>query len=217
MLVRLADALDIPLRERNGLLIAGGYAPSYRESALSTPEMALVRQAIDFILDHHEPYPALVTNRYWDIQLTNRALMRVFGLLRPSSPPLHDNVLRQVFDPADMRTIVVNWEEVAGDLIRHLHNEVAASPADARLRELLSEVLAYPDVPVRWRTREPGVTSTPLLTTLLGNAEVELRFFSTLTTFGTPNDVTLDELRIESMFPADEATAEVCRRLAQAG
>ena len=217
MLVRLADALDIPLRERNGLLVAGGFAPSYRETALNTPEMAPVRRAIDFILDHHEPYPALVTNRYWDIQLTNRALLRVFGLLRPSTPPLHNNVLHQVFDPRDMRAFVVNWEEVAGDLIHHLHNEIAASPADARLRALLDEVLAYPDVPARWRTREPGSMTMPLLTTSLASGDVELRFFSTLTTFGTPHDVTLDELRIESMFPADEATAQVCRRLAQQG
>jgi len=213
MLSRLADALHIPLRDRNALLTAAGFAPSYRETALDTPEMARVRQAIQFILDHHEPYPAIVTNRYWDILLVNRAFPRVLGLVNPS-PPKHGNVLRQIFDPQDMRPFLTNWEEVAGDLIRHLHNEVAASPSDAKIRRLLEDVLGYPDVPDRWRTREPGATTVPLLTTAFGNGEVQLRFFSTLTTFGTPHDVTLDELRIESMFPADERTAEICRGLA---
>lgn len=212
MLVRLADALEIPLRDRNGLLVAAGFAPTYRETALTTPEMAPVRQAIDFILEHHEPYPAIVMNRYWDILLVNRALTRVLGLLK-NRPPRHDNVMRQIFDPRDMRSIVTNWEEVAGDMIRHLHNEVAASPSDVKIRALLEEVLAYRDVPERWRVREPGAATLPLLTTELGNGDLQLRFFSTFTTFGTPHDVTLDELRIESMFPADEKTAEVCRSL----
>ena len=213
MVVRLAEALGVPLRERNALLVAAGYAPRYRESALSTPQLSLAHRAIQFILAQQEPYPAFVTNRYWDVVLTNRAMIRVLTRLRPSGPR-HDNVLRQIFDPLDMRPVIGNWTEVAGDAIRHLQEVVAAAPSDSRARALLDEVLGYPDVPDRWRTREPGTTPLPLMTTVLRKDDVELRFFSTLTTFATPHDVTLEELRIECMFPADEPTAALCRTLA---
>jgi len=109
--------------------------------------------------------------------------------------------------------MLVNWEETAGDLIRHLHNQVAVSPSDEGARALLEEVLAYPGLPARWRTREIGVPSTPLLTTIFRKDHAELQFFSTITTFGTPRDVTLEELHIECSFPADAATAATCRRL----
>lgn len=213
MVTRLADVLDMPLRERNALLIAAGYAPTYRETSLSTAPMAPVRRALEFILEHQNPFPAFVMNRYWDVQMTNDALLALFSLLKEGGPK-HSNILRQVFDPADMRPIVANWEEVAGDLIRHLHNEIAASPSDTKLRELLDEVLSYPDVPAQWRTREPSMTALPLLTTIFRAGDLELHFFSTLTTFGTTRDVTLDELRIEAMFPVDEATASRCREIA---
>lgn len=214
MVARLADALEMPLRERNTLLVAAGFAPKYRETALTTPEMAPIRRAIEFILEHHEPYPAFVMNRHWDVLMANRTLTRLIGLLRDGGA-VHTNIMRQVFDPNDMRPLIANWEDVAGDLIRHLHDEVAAAPSDTKARALLDEVLAYPGVPVEWRTREPGATPLPLLGTVFRHGELELRFFSTLTTFGTTRDVTLDELRIESMFPADEVTAEVCRSLAR--
>lgn len=214
MVARLADALGVPLRERNALLIAAGYAPEYRETALTTPQMAPIRRAVEFILEHQEPYPAFVMNRHWDTLLTNQALTRVIGLVKGGAP-LHSNIVRQVFDPNDMRPFFANWEEVAGELIRHLHDEVAAAPSDTKARALLAEVLAYPGVPAHWRRREPGATPLPLLTTVFRRDNLELHFFSTLTTFGTPRDVTLDELRIECMFPADEATAEQCRALAR--
>lgn len=212
MVVRLADALDVPLRGRNTLLLAAGYAPTYSETPLATDELAPVRRAIEFILGQQEPYPAFVMNRYWDVLMTNRALTQVFSLVR-GGPSRHGNVLRQIFDPDDMRAFVANWQEVAGEVIRHLHEQVAAAPSDARARALLDEVLGYPDVPPRWELREPTRSPAPLLTTVFRNGEITLRFFSTFTTFGTPWDITIEELRIESMFPADEETAALCRRL----
>jgi hypothetical protein len=121
--------------------------------------------------------------------------------------------MRQVFDPEDMRPFVANWEEVAGELIRHLHNEVAAAPSDAKARALLDEVLAYPGIPTGWRTRDPGATALPLLTTVFRMNGTQLQFLSTFSTFGASRDVTIDELRIECLFPADDSTAEVCRSL----
>lgn len=213
MLARLADALHMPLRERNAMFIAAGFAPLFRETALSTPEMAPVRRAIECILQHQEPYPAIVMNRHWDVLMLNEAAKRIFTLLKNGGPK-HGNVMRQVFDPEDMRDVIVNWDEVAGDLIRHLHIEVAAAPSDAKLRALLDEVLAYPGVPAQWRTRELGATPLPLLTTTLKGEGREFAFFSTISTFGTSRDVTIDELRIECMFPADEATTRLCKSLA---
>ncbi|HEU4643348.1 MAG TPA: helix-turn-helix transcriptional regulator [Gemmatimonadaceae bacterium] len=213
MVARLADTLGMPLRERNALLVAAGYAPEYTETRLDAPELAQVRRAIDLIVEHQEPYPAFVLNRRWDILRTNRAAMRVCGFFGTASR--HDNMLRQFFDPDDVRAVVANWEEVAADLVRHLQEEIAAVPSDAGARALLDEVLRYPGVPSRWRTRELGAAPPHVLTVVFRKGGRELSFFSTITSFGTPRDVTLDELRIECTFPADDATAELCRALAR--
>lgn len=214
MVARLADALDMPLRERNALLVAAGFAPRYPETALATPELSQVRRAIEFILAQQEPYPAFVLNRHWDVLMANDAALRVNAFVMNGRASAHTNMIRQIFDPDDLRGAVDNWEEVAGDLIRHLHGEVAAAPSDTAARELLDEVLAYPGVPARWRLRDVESAPTPLLTTVLRRDEHRLRFFSTITTFGTPHDVTLEELRIECCFPVDDATAALCRELA---
>jgi transcriptional regulator with XRE-family HTH domain len=215
VLARIADALGMPLRERNALLTAAGYAQKYPETALGTPQLERVGRAIAFILDQQEPYPAFVLNRRWDVLMANRAAMRVNGFVMRGRPSAHANMIRQIFDPADLRAAVVNWDEVAGDLIRHLHDAVAAAPSDAAARALLDEVLAYPGVPARWRMRDLGTAPTPLLTTVLRRDDQELRFFSTITTFGTPRDVTIDELHIECCFPTDDTTMELCRALAR--
>ena len=212
MVLLLADALEIPLRERNALLVAAGYAPRYFETGLAAPEMAQVRNAIDLILRHQEPYPAFVLDRHWDIRMSNQAAPRCTRFLL-GAEPTESNMLRLVLHPNGLRPMMVNWEETAGDLIRHLHNQIAASPSDERAKRLLAEVLAQPGVPARWRTRETGAPTTPLLRTSFRKGDVELRFFSTFTTFGTPYDVALEELRIECSFPADEKTASACREL----
>jgi transcriptional regulator with XRE-family HTH domain len=215
MVARLADVLEMPLRERNALLLAAGYAPKFPETALATPELAQVRRAIEFILAQQEPYPAFVLNRHWDVLMANGAAARVGRFMLRGRPGKHANMLRQIFDPEDLRPAVANWEDVAGDLIRHLHVEVAAAPTDTVARALLDEVLAYPGVPARWRTRELDTAPSPLLTTVLRRDQHELRFFSTITTFGTPRDVTVDELRIECCFPVDDATIALCRTLVE--
>lgn len=210
----LAGALDMPMRDRNALLVVAGYAPGYRETALSAPEMSLVRRAIEFILAQQAPYPAFVVNRHWDVLMANDGVTRVFGWLRGGAP--HGNIIRQVFDPADMRPFIENWDEVAGDLIRHLHHEVAANPSDKVSRALLAEALAYPDVPARWEHRQLGTAPIPLMTVVFRKGDQRLTFFSTLTTFGTSRDITLEEIRVECMFPADDATAAFCKALATA-
>ncbi|QBE64567.1 helix-turn-helix domain-containing protein [Pseudoduganella lutea] len=213
MIVRLAESLAVPLRERNALFIAGGFAPKYPESGLDTPRLAQMRYAVDAILAQQEPYPAYLCNRHWDILMENHAARRLNRHLLDGRDSKHVNMLHQFFDPADLRGAVENWEEIAGSLLRYLHNEVAASRADTKAAGLLEDMLAYPNVPAHWRHRELGTAPAPVLTTCFRHHGARLAFFSTITTFGTPRDVTLDEVFIESCFPADEATAAFCRQL----
>jgi transcriptional regulator with XRE-family HTH domain len=215
ILTRLADTLQMPLRARNALMVAAGFAPRYPETALVKPELAQMRRAIEFILGQQEPYPAFLLNRHWDVLMANRASARVNRLVMGGRRTQHRNMLRQIFDPADLRSAIVNWAEVAGNLIHHLHSVVAGAPSDHVARALLDEVLAYPGVPSRWRLRELDAAPVPLQNTVLRHDGGELRFFSTITTFGTPRDVTLDEVHIECCFPMDDATAELCRELAR--
>lgn len=212
MVVRLADALGMPLRERNGLLVAAGYAPEYPERPLSAMELAPVSRAVDSILEHHEPFPAFVLDRHWNILRTNRAAELVGEFLQGGSA--HENMVRKFFDPDDLRSVVANWEEVARDLLRHLREEIAAVPSDRTARALLDEALSYPGVPEEWLELEPGTSASPVLTVEFRKEDRRLRFFSTITTFGTARDVTVEELRIESAFPADDATERFCRELA---
>jgi len=214
LLSRLADSLEMPLRERNALLLDAGYAPQFPESALDAPALARIDQAIDAILAQQSPYPAFLINRRWDVLRANAAAGRVNELMLGGRASAHDNIMRQFFDPADLRAAIANWEEVAGELIRHLHDQVAAAPGDAVARELLREMLAYPGVPARWRSRDLSAPPSPLLTTVLRRDGIELRFFSTITSFAMPRDITLDELHIECCFPMDDATAAHCRALA---
>lgn len=212
LLERLAEALHMPLGERNALFLAGGFAPEFAETALSAPHMAPIQRAVELTLKHHEPYPAFVVNRHWDVTAANGALGRVFARLRPGGPR-HANIVRQIFDPDDMRPLIANWEEVASDLVRHLHAETIAAPSDVKLRALLKEALSYPGVPQTWRTRELGVRPLPVLTAQFRAGDLELSFFSTIARFGGSRDVTIEDLRIECMFPSDDATAAFCAAL----
>ncbi|WP_207796555.1 hypothetical protein [Sphingomonas oleivorans] len=164
------------------------------------------------MLAQQEPYPAFVANRHWDVMMANAGLVRAFDWLRDGVKP-HGNILRQIFDPADMRPFIENWDEVAGDVIRHLHHEIAANRSDKVSRALLDEILAYPDVPRTFETRELGTMPMPLMTVVFRKGDERLRFFSALTIFGASRDITLEELRIECMFPADEETAARCKAL----
>jgi transcriptional regulator with XRE-family HTH domain len=211
---RLADALGVPLRERNALLLAGGYAPEYGEHPLATPALERMRQAIELIIAHQEPYPAFVLDRHWNVLMANQAALRINRLLMNGRESPHTNLLHQVFDPEDFRAVIVNWPEVAEKFILHLHEQLAVVPSDQAAQTLLDEVLRYPDVPARWRFRDLRSEPAPVLTLVFKSSEGELRFFETITTFSMPRDVTLDELRIECAFPADDHTAAVCARLA---
>jgi transcriptional regulator with XRE-family HTH domain len=217
MLLLLARVLDVPLRDRNELLTAAGYAPVYRETRLDAPTMAQVRRAFDLILRQQEPYPAIVLDRHWNILDANAATGRLQRLLMDEAsiaelgPP---NAMRLMFHPRGFRPSIVNWEAAAAALIQWLHRDALSGVADAETRRLLEELLAYPGVPRHWRVLDLDASTAPFLTLELRKDSASFRFFTTLTTLGTPHDITLQELRIESFFPADEATEEAARRLA---
>ena len=214
MVQRLGAVLDLPLDERNALALAAGYAPSYGERALGAPELAHVRRALAFILRQQEPYPALVVDRTWNVVMYNDATPRIFDRFRgaaPLPPEVAGNALLATFHPDGVRQFIVNWEELAGPLIHTVHREAATSEAAARLRDAL---LAFPGVPARWRVPDPVAAAAPVLSMQLKRGDLSLAFFSTITTLATPQDVTLQQLRIECFHPADAVTEATARRLA---
>jgi transcriptional regulator with XRE-family HTH domain len=214
---RFADALSVPLRERNALLLAAGYAPQYEERDLATPALERMRDAIDLILDHQEPYPAFVLNRHFDVLRANDAAVRINQYVMRGRESRHGNLLHQIFDPDDFRPVIANWYEVATGFLRRLHDHLAATPGDVKGQQLLTELLAYPDVPPAWRFGGIGGEIEPLLTLDFRSPAGRLRFFETITTFASPFDVTLDELRIDCAFPVDKHTAAICATLAAGG
>jgi transcriptional regulator with XRE-family HTH domain len=206
MVLTLARALDVPLRERNQMLLAAGYAPLYRETGLDEESMDRVRAALDGLLARHEPYQAVVMDRHWNVLRANDAAAAMFEWLldgaHPGEPP---NVVRLMF--TRLRPYVANWEQTGEALIHRVHREAVGGVPDAETARLLDEVLGLPDVPDAWRRPDFLATPLPLLPVEFSKAGVEVRYFSLVTTVGTPQDITLQEIRVESFFPADERTA----------
>jgi transcriptional regulator with XRE-family HTH domain len=215
MVLLLARVLDVPLRDRNHLLTAAGFAAIYRETGLDAPAMTQIRRALDFILRQQEPYPAIVLDRHWNVLQANAATGRlVTSFVDPATDLGPPNAMRLMFHPQGFRPHIVNWEAMAASLIQWLHRDVVSGLADDETRRLLEELLSYPGVPRHWRALDLDVSAAPFLAVEFRKGDLELRYFSTLTSLGTPHDITLQELRIESFFPADEVTEAAARRLA---
>lgn len=219
MVLRLAESLDVPLRERNGLLASAGFASLYRESALDAPGMETLRRMLEFLLRQHEPYPAFLIDRCWRVVRANGAALRGFARFAGPAPVWREqplNLLRVTLDPGGLRSFIVNFEEVASSLLSHLERAAALCASDRELAGLRDEVLALPDLPESVRVPDLDRVSQPVLPLHLKRDGFELRLFSTITTVGTPQDVTLQELRIESFMPADDTSDAVLRGLAAA-
>ena len=166
-----------------------------------------MRTALDAILAKHEPYPAVVMNRRWDILATNSGAARFFGFLLGDQPlPSPANVVRLMFDLGGLRPYVTNWESVAEALVRRVHREAVGGVRDETTTRLLEEVLAYPGVPARWARPDPESALVPVIPVSFEKNERRFSFFSAVTTLGTPQDVTLQELRTECFFPLDAET-----------
>src|SRR5262245_3927911 len=203
-LLTLADALDVPLRERNRLLEAGGYAHLYRRTPLAAEEMAHVRGVLQFILDRHLPYAAIVLDRYSNCLMGNKASGQLLtALVDASLMTAHANHLRLVFHPLGVRRWIVNWDEVARHLLGRAERELGASQDDEAATTLLAELREYAgDLPIRKHAASIHAADV-LLPIHIRRDDLDIRIFSTIMTLGTPQDVTLQELRVETFFPAD--------------
>jgi transcriptional regulator with XRE-family HTH domain len=205
MVLRLARVLDVPIRERNQLLLAAGYAPVYTETGLAEEDAAMVAAALARILESHEPYPAVVMDRYWNILDRNGAAHALFGwLLRDRAPADGPgNLIRNFFDPDRLRPYVANWDEAANALLQRVHREAIGGVPDAETTALLEEVLARPGVP------KPDLTRPllPIVPVVFSRDGQTFSYFSAVTTLGTPQDALLQELRVECLHPADDQTA----------
>jgi transcriptional regulator with XRE-family HTH domain len=213
MVLRLAEALDVPLRERNALLAAAGFASMFRETPLDSGAMREVQRALRLMLNKQEPYPALVIDRAWGIVETNAACARLMALLGVAGADGPLNLLRLMMHPNGMRQWVEDWEAGARMLLLQLRRELAAAGNDATLGSLLEEVLGYPDV-AALQEIAPDARAMPVLPLTIARDSLRLSWFTTVTTFGTPQDITMQELRIEMFYPADEATDRFSRELA---
>jgi transcriptional regulator with XRE-family HTH domain len=214
MVLLLAEQLDVPFRERNHLLLAAGHAPAFPVRSLEDPELAPVRQALDLILTGHEPYPALVVDRRWNLVAANSAVRALAEWVDPAllEPPV--NAMRVGLHPGGMARWTVNLGEVWAYFVGRLRRQVAIS-GDADLAALLEEVEGYP-APECEHDRASEAPASEILTPLMrlrAPDGSELSFFATVATFGTAHEVTTSELSIELAFPADVATAEALQKL----
>jgi transcriptional regulator with XRE-family HTH domain len=197
----VSDALNIPLRERNVLLLASGFAPQYREQSMDAEQMTVITKAIDRMLQQHEPHPALVLDRYWNVIRTNEAAPRFFGsFVELAKRPKPRNLLELMFDPAGMRPFVEEWEKVAAGLLQRVRREAVGQVLDAKLQELLKRLRQYPGV----AELKPSLTpQSPVLPIVFRRGNQRVSYFSLITTVGTPQCITAQELRVECMFPTD--------------
>lgn len=216
MVGRLAAALDIPLRQHNALLLAAGFAPEWRQRDLAAPDLAGVASAIDYMLAQQEPYPAVVVNRHWNLLKANAGAARLVEfLVGPIAPGTAINLADALVAPDVLRPYLTNWSEV----VRHFIRSVEADAAVDGLPEtmaLLDRLMEYKGVRAALGIAPAKTDSSPVLAMHFRKNDTGLSLFTTIATLGTPQDVTLQELRIECFFPMDEATAKLLRGWAMA-
>ena len=208
LVLRLAERLEVPLRERNAMLMAAGYAPMYPQRSLDDPALSVAREAVEQVLMAHEPHPALAIDRHWNMSMANRMIGPLLAGVSPSLLVAPVNVLRLSLHPQGLAPRILNLPEWRGHLFERLGQQIAVT-ADPRLRDLLAELESLGGVVAAPRPVQHALAVPLRLASPLG----ELALISTTTIFGTPVDVTLSELAIESFFPADAATAQRLRAL----
>lgn len=204
VLLHLAAALGLSLRDRNALLEAGGFARQYGERDLSAPEVADARRAIDLLLRRHEPFPAIVTDRRWNVLQANTAATRLIGmLLGPGDMTRPLNHMRMFLAPDELRPFVENWADLAAALMVRARHESMAAPLDLALQSTWRELTRLPDVAT---PLDESATPGPLCEVRLRKGDVRIGLIGAVLTLGTPQDVTLQELRVEMFMPADAAS-----------
>ena len=214
MVLRLARALDVPLRERNGLLLAAGFAPLYPVAPLGSAQLGRVEAALTSMLDQHEPYPAVVMDRGWNVLRANRGARLLFGrLLAPDPMPEPANVLRLMIEPGPVRRSVLNWAAVVNALLERAGREAVGGVFDRDTADLVRRLRARPDVAEVLADPVPTAPTVPVIDVRFAVDDEVVELFSVVSTIGTPVDVTAQELRVEAFFPADGDTRAAWRRI----
>jgi transcriptional regulator with XRE-family HTH domain len=215
MVDRLAGALDLPLRQHNVLLLAAGFAPEWRQRDLAAPDLAEVTRALDYILAQQEPYPAVVVDRHWNLLRANAGAVRLVEfLVGPIAPGMAINLADALVAPDVLRPYLVNWTHVVRHFIRSVEADARADGL-AETAALLDRLMAYHGVRTALNQASNEADGGPVLAMHFQKQGTALRLFTTIATLGTPQDVTLQELRIESFFPMDEVTAALLRSWAR--
>jgi transcriptional regulator with XRE-family HTH domain len=214
----LAEALDVPLRDRNRLLEAGGYAHVYRHTPLDAEDMRHIRGVLQFILDRHEPFGAVVLDRYSNLLMANAASQELFRtIVDPGLIAETHNIMRLVFHESGLRPWIVNWPEVAEHLLSRCERELGGPSADETSRALLADIRGLAGPSATARHPQPLKPADVLLPVHIRRGDIDVRLFSTIMTLGTPQDVTLQELRIETFFPADPESERTIRAMGKRG
>jgi transcriptional regulator with XRE-family HTH domain len=216
MVMRLASALAVPLRQQNALMLAAGFAPAWRESALAAPELTHVAKALDYILAQQEPFPAVVVDRHWNLLKGNAGAGHLVEfLVGPLAPDAAVNLADALVGPDVLKPFLVNWSEVVCYFIRSVEADAAADGMP-QTAALLERLMSYTGVRTALGQAATEPPTAPVLPMYFRKGATSLRLFTTIATLGTPQDVTLEELRIESFFPMDDATAGILRGWAAA-
>ncbi len=211
MVLRLAAALDVPLRQQNALMIAAGFAPVWRQTNLAAPELSQVSAALHYMLAQQEPFPAVAVDRHWNLLRSNAGAVRLVEfLVGPLAPDTPVNLADALVAPDVLRPHLLNWPDVVRYFVRSVEADAAAdgTPETAALHERL---LAYQGVREACTAAPAEWAVTPVLPMHFRKGKIELRLFTTIATLGIPQDITLQELRVESFFPMDEETADILR------
>lgn len=216
MVGRLAAALDIPLRQHNALLLAAGFAPEWRQRDLAAADLAQVSSALDYMLAQQEPYPAVVVDRHWNLLKSNAGAVRLVEfLVGPIAPGTPINLADALVAPNVLRPHLTNWAQVVRHFIRSVEADAAADGL-SETTALFERLMNYEGVRTALRSGSDDAPSGPVLAMHFSKQDTSLRLFTTIATLGTPQDVTLQELRIECFFPMDDATATLLRSWAKA-
>ena len=216
MVLRLATALDVPLRQQNTLLVAGGFAPVWRETNLDAPGLAQIRAALDFILAQQEPYPAVAVDRRWNLLKANAGAGHLVEfLVGPLAPGAAVNLADALVAPNVLRPYLENWAEVVRYFIRSVEADAAAD-GTTETAALLERLVGYEGVRAAMSAAPAELAAGPILPMRFRKGDTSLRLFTTIATLGTPQDITVQELRVESFFPMDDETAETLRSWARA-
>lgn len=220
MVLKLANSLEVPLGEQNNLLGSAGFAPMFQKAALDDDSLAQAKQALDIMLQHHEPYPCLVVDQNWNMLMANNATYKLFGqFVNPATvwQDIEDdgkaNLVRLALHPKGLKPYMKNWDVFASYFINSLYQELRINPYAIATRSLLEEIEQYPNLPVSHLTG-PVTPALPFMALELSSESTTLKLFTVVSTFGSPHDITLQQLRIETFFPADTQSEETILALA---